>query len=486
MNSNYKFPKKYFYKFYFDIRRKTYHFKFSGGALIALFCIALIFLPGCKKFVEVDPPENQITRDIVFTNDAMATSAIQGLYEQMMENIEGVANGGITLYTGLSSDELVYYMTSASYGEFYSNGLTPSNENLKSKLWGSSYNYIYQANSIIEGLTNSSGVSTTIKQQLIGEARFIRALCHFYLTNLWGDVPLITSTDYLVNSKASKTQSSKIYEQIISDLKDAKDLLSSDYSFSNGERIRPTRWAAIALLARVYLYTGDWSNAETEATSLIDNNSIFSLVNNLNDVFLRNCTEAIWQLLPVIPDINTAEGYMFAQTDGIPTFAGIADNLLNAFEAGDNRSTSWIYSYPFGGQIYNVPFKYKIQFDPTFLEYYTVLRLAEQYLIRAEARAQQNLISGAQSDINTIRNRAGLPNTLAGTKEQLLSAIEHERQVELFAEWGHRWFDLNRSDRANVILGALKGSDWQRTDAVYPIPQYEIDNNPNLTQNPGY
>ena len=115
-----------------------------------------------------------------------------------------------------------------------------------------------------------------------------------------------------------------------------------------------------------------------------------------------------------------------------------------------------------------------------------VLRLAEQYLIRAEARAQQNNISGAQSDVNVIRNRAGLANTTATTQGTLLSAIEHERQIELFAEWGHRWMDLKRTNRADAILGPLKSSNWQSSDVLFPIPLTQIQNDPNFTQNSGY
>ena len=485
MNYNFLSRKKCSSRNCFNLNSKKYLFKDAAIPVISLYFLVFTCLQGCKKFVEVDPPKTQITKDLVFTTDATATSAIEGLYEQMMENIESIANGGLTLYTGLSSDELVYYMTTPSYGEFYSNGLEPTNENLKSNLWGPSYNYIYQANSIIEGLSKSTTVSVTLKQQLIGEAKFIRAFYYFYLTNLWGDVPLIISTDYLINSKAGRIQQNEIYDQIIADLTDAKSLLSSDYSFSNGERIRPTQWAAIALLARVYLYIGDWTNAEAQSSLLINNTNFFSLA-DLNDVFLKNSNEAIWQLLPVVPDVNTGEGYMFAQTDGIPTYAGVSDNLLAVFEAGDNRKTSWIYSYSSDNQNYNVPFKYKLQFSPSQDEYNTVLRLAEQYLIRAEARAEQNNILGAQSDLNTIRNRAGLSNTLAGNKEELLLAIGHERQVELFAEWGHRWLDLKRTHQADIILGPLKRANWQSTDSLYPIPQYEIDNDPNLTQNAGY
>jgi hypothetical protein len=114
-----------------------------------------------------------------------------------------------------------------------------------------------------------------------------------------------------------------------------------------------------------------------------------------------------------------------------------------------------------------------------------ILRLAEQYLIRAEAEANLDNLIGAITDLNMIRNRAGLPNTTASDKTTILLAIENERQAELFCEGGNRWFDLKRTNRANKILSSEK-ANWKQSAALYPIPQTEINADPNLTQNIGY
>jgi hypothetical protein len=122
-------------------------------------------------------------------------------------------------------------------------------------------------------------------------------------------------------------------------------------------------------------------------------------------------------------------------------------------------------------------------------EYPMILRLAEQYLIRAEARAQQNNLIGSQSDLNVIRTRAGLPNTSASTQQDLLSAIYRERQFELFTEMGHRWLDLKRTGSVDMIMNTetpQKGGIWKTTDQLYPLPLSEIQADINLTQNPGY
>ena len=122
-----------------------------------------------------------------------------------------------------------------------------------------------------------------------------------------------------------------------------------------------------------------------------------------------------------------------------------------------------------------------------------VLRLAEQYLIRAEAEVNGagNGLGGAISDINAIRNRAGLPATTASTPAQVMAAIMQERRIEFFAEWGHRWLDLKRTGRVDSVMTIatpLKnaGTKWQSFQQLYPIPANERAFDPNLTQNPGY
>ncbi len=112
--------------------------------------------------------------------------------------------------------------------------------------------------------------------------------------------------------------------------------------------------------------------------------------------------------------------------------------------------------------------------------------MAEGYLIRAEARCNLNNFSGAIDDLDKIRNRAGLPSTSATTKDLLLAAIEKENQIEFMNEWGHRWLDLKRKGKADLILGPIKGNNWQSTDVLWPIPENELTYNPYLIQNPGY
>ena len=455
---------------------------------IIIFIMLIGSLFSCKKFITIDPPRDQITSTVVYSNDATAIAVIRGIYSQMTNG--NFASGGassITLLSGLSADELTNYQTNADYIAFYTNTLNSTNS-LSMNLWAEPYQYINNANAAIEGLMNSTGVTLSTKNELIGEAKFIRAFCHFYLVNLFGDVPLILTTDYTKNAIASRTPQFQLYKQIISDLIDAQNSLASDFSFSNGERDQPNKWAATALLARVYLYTGDWVNAALQAESVINNSGIFALDSDLNSVFLKNSTETIWQLKPIGGTINTNEGSIFIPVS-TPLYAALSNQLLNSFELNDNRKIKWINNLTVGNTTYYYPFKYKIRQNSSLSEYSMVLRLAEQYLIHAEARAQQNDISGAQADLNIIRNRAGLPNTSASTQSTILTAVLHERQVEFFAEWGHRWLDLKRTANVDAVMGIVtqqKGGSWNAYWQWYPISQSDILNDKNIIQNLGY
>lgn len=442
---------------------------------------AIITIASCKKFVAVPPPVNGVVSSEVFVSDAKATSVVTSIYGDMINGSPSFANFLTTKFLGYSSDELQKFNPPADENEFIQNSISTTN-GWTSNIWRSIYNKIYNANAAIEGIENSSGISSTVKDELIGECKFIRALCNFYLVNIYGDAPIITSTDYNQTAFLSRSPASAIYDLIFSDLSDAKTLLGTAYI--GNEKARPNKWAVTALLARCYLYKKDWAKAEAAASELI-NSGIFTPLQDPSIVFLKNSKEAIWQLMPksgVLKEINEMKPVGSTATPLII----LSPQLLSAFESGDKRRMNWVDSFTYVGTKYFFPAKYRNITSSSVTEYYMVLRIAEQYLIRAEARCRQNDLVNAIADINVIRTRAGLsslPSSL--TSDQVLAAIEQERRIEFFAEWGHRWLDLKRTDRANIVLGALK-SDWQPTDQLYPIPQDDILKNPNLTQNPGY
>lgn len=474
---------------------------------ISVLLAIMIILAGCKKLIDVNAPYTSLNAGNVYTSDATAASVLTNTYAVMSDNDNGIDGiPSLYLYGSLSADELTLYATSTSgQNAFYINSLSAVSGS-GTQYWRTIYPQIFIYNSAIEGLTASSSLTPAVKTELLGEAKFMRALSYFYLVNLYGDVPLVTSTDYKINALLPRTSKSDVYAQIVKDLNEAINALSAVYLKADAltpypaggeERTRPTKWAAYALLARSYLFMGQYANAETAATAVINNFGYYSLT-TLNNVFLKNNKEAIWQLQPVYNAnrSNTGEGYMFVllsvgpNTNDNPVY--LSSTVLNAFESGDQRAINWVGNVKVGTTTYYYPNKYKIgNVSTTTQEYSTVFRLAEQYLIRAEARAQLNNISGAQTDLNMIRTRAGLPNTAASTTATLQAAIMHERQVELFTEYGHRWLDLKRTGTIDAVMGtggacAAKGGVWNTIQQLYPIPQSELTTDPNLTQNPGY
>lgn len=452
--------------------------------LIPLISVVLC-MTSCDSFVEVDLPQSQLTQVTVFEDYATADAALTDIYAKMRDQglLTGTASG-LSNHLANYTDELTCY---GSPGDpalfFYYNTLLPANSTI-TDYWNSSYNQIYAANAVIEGVEKSVQLSVSQKDQLKGEAIFIRALIHFYLTNLYGDVPYITTTDYQKNNTVTKVTVNEVYSHVITDLDSAINLLGKEYD--NPERIRPNQLVVKALLARVYLYAGAWAEASNTASAVLNATNSYAL-EDIGLAFLKDSKETIWQLQPATAGKNTDEAAAFIFFAGPPPLVALTDNLMNSFSTADLRKSNWTATITDESGSWYHPFKYKeFDYTATSVEYSIVFRLAEQYLIRAEARAQQGDLIGAKEDLNRIRERAGLDQTNAGTKQEILEAIIQERRWELFTEYGHRFFDLQRSGKINVVLSSTK-TGWNTTDVLFPLPQNELSINPNLLpQNSGY
>lgn len=446
--------------------------------------IAVTCLVNCDNFVEVDTPLSQLSRTQIFENRSTADAAMTDIYSKLRDT--GVLTGLATsasINLGMYADELVYFGVDIDPGIPFTNNLLPSNA-IVTQSWNESYHQIYNANAVIEGVANSRTLTQDDKDQFTGEALFVRALVHFYLVNIYGDVPYITSTDYHTNRLAPRLPASLVYQKIIYDLNEAVALLPSEYI--SPERARPNKSVANALLARVYLYNKSWAEASNAASAVL-NNSEYVLEPDLDREFLKESTSTIWQFAPKFSGDNTNEAINFIFVEGPPPFVALSDQFVASFESGDLRRSHWIQEVSDGTSTWFHPYKYK-QNENTgeSLEYSIVFRIAEQYLIRAEARAQQGDLIGAKEDLNKVRNRAGLINTTAITSDQIVDAILNERRAELFTEFGHRFFDLKRTGRLDAVLGPVK-TGWNTSDMLWPIPETELEANPNLgQQNPGY
>ena len=448
--------------------------------LLSLF----ISIGSCSDFVEVEPPKNLLTSEIVFNDPATIESAVANMLFKLREQGSMVSGrSGLTTMMGIYSDELDYYGFDSNISQFYYHNVTTSNSLLLT-WWANSYNLIYAANDLIKGVEKSRILKVDQKARFKGTALFIRAYVHSLLSQIYGAIPYIKSTNYIENNVVTRVPVQIVYENIISDLRSASSLLEGVNI--SPDRLLPDYDTVLALLSRIYLYTENWEMAESIASELIEK---YTLEDVVNDVFLKESTETIWQLKPGDNPKNTYEAnQLIIQVIPGQQFA-LTESLLNAFEPNDLRLENWVDNRTSADGQTTLYFahKYKASFAETkSFEYSVVFRLAEQFLIRAESRAHLGNIDGAQQDLNKIRNRAGLNNISAKSVNALLEAILLERRLELFAEHGQRWFDLKRTGNVGTVLSSIK-SNWEEKNILLPIPDSEMELNPNLLpQNTGY
>ncbi len=459
----------------------------SKRLLFILFCLIIVLISfwSCDDFVEVDLPNSQLTSNGVFEEKSTADAAMINIYSKIRE--VGLLTGtssGLSLVLGNYADELDFYGNSQNGAvAFYNNSLLASNPDVNG-LWNASYNQIYEANAVIQGVENAVNLPSSSRTQLKGEALFVRALIHFYLVNLFNDIPYITTTNYQENSNVSRQSFNEVLSLIKSDLQEAIQLLPSEYISAN--RLRPNKFTAHALLARVNLYLGQWLEASNQASIVIDNTSLYVYEQDLDKIFLKESTATIWQLAPGFVGGNTLESNTFNFTIGPPPLSALTTSFMASFTPNDLRKTHWTRAITDGTTTWYHPFKYKFSDTASSVEHSIIFRLPEMHLIRAEARAYLGNLSGAKEDVNIIRNTAGLANTTAISGEQVLAAILIERQLEFFTEFGHRFFDLKRTDNIQSVL-SLEKPGWDTHDVLFPIPEIEISLNSNLLpQNPGY
>ena len=444
-----------------------------------------MLINSCDSFVEVSLPTSQLTSVSVFENYATADAALTDIYAKIRD--KGLLTGtnrGLSNQLGNYTDEIMPFGTPSNPSlNFYNAALLPENTDIGT-YWNTSYNQIYAANSVIEGAGASNALSDQEKKHLKGEALFIRAFLHFYLVNLFGDVPYVTGTDYQKNSSLGRLPASAVYQNIVSDLESSIVLLN-DVTPASG-RIRPDSYVSRSFLARVYLYNKSYPEAANEASAILNKTDSYVL-EPIDKAFLNNSRETIWQLQSAQTGQNTQQGSTFIFLSGPPPLMALNPLLVNSFAATDLRSSKWIKSVSNGKETWYHAYKYKEQKITTpSKEYSIVFRLAEQYLIRAEARAQQGDLIGAKEDLNKIRHRADLGDSNAVTQAEILSAVLQERRWELFTEYGHRFFDLKRFNQIDVALSGIKPG-WNTTDMLFPLPQSELSSNPNLRpQNQGY
>lgn len=468
---------------------------------IAIAVIFGLFLTtACEKSVEVKIPSGVYDAEKVFENEQTAETAMRGIYATMIASgFTGktpILAGPLAAFYGMASDELVRATYTTDQQQYLENNLDPESSS-NAGLWAGFYSYIYQSNRLIEGLNSSAAISDPVRARLSAEASFVRAMSFFYLTNLYKNIPMPLTSDYVTNGQLVPSSPAEVYERIIEDLEFAIDNLAPSHQ-APGDRFDAGHWAAKALLARVYLYLEEWELAESTASDVIEHGG-FEL-EPVSDVFTEESREAIWQLANAGSFAFTGEAAYLSGQYNVTTNTNyrMTPYLLSQFEATDLRFLEWTKIGTGIALGTRAPRKFKVtssaQTD-VVREASVPLRLAEQYLIRAEARAHQGKLDLAIEDVDVIRLRAGAEadptadfqtlGTLQPTigKEALIEFIFDERMRELFAENAHRWFDAKRSQKTLVEFFGDRKPGIQESDAYSPIPRNDIENNPNLTQN---
>jgi len=464
--------------------------------------------PGCKKAL-VEDPKTFVSPDAFFTTPASYDLGVVGIYRTIPATLGG--NGWLTR----ESFSDIIGPVSGAYEQglpVWQNNHQPFFYNVRDQ-WTNHYSIVKDANVMIKRLDEATVLSAAQKKALLGEAKFLRAYAYFQLVQLYGDIPLpIAPLVDLSNVQIARSPQADVYKLIIDDLTFAETNLPDRAAIVG----RAYKWAATALLAKVYLttagnplnITANYANAKAKALAII-NSGNFPLVSDYAKVF-HNTTytsESIWEQTyqtevggnSLMSNSATAPGYVYILTP--------ATWFINSFPVGDQRRVWGIrdtYVAPSGAL---APFFAKfvnlawidngtITDNAGRLDYtIPLLRSAEMYLIAAEAENEQNGPANAYQYINIIRERArvnkadptNVPDLAGLSKDQFRDAVLMERKWELHLE-GSTWYDLkrtNRLTRIQTIRGATLTHPIGTYNNTWLIPDIEVTNN-NIPQNPLY
>jgi starch-binding outer membrane protein, SusD/RagB family len=465
-------------------------------------CGALFSLENCTKFLEREPI-SELAEGNFYKTGADAEAGLVAAYDVLQNEyyiFDRFTNGDVVsdnCYAG--GDNPMNFQLD----EFKTTALNANVE----RDWRYLYEAISRANAVLDNVEaiQSTDLSAERKRQILGEAAFLRAMHYFHLVNLYGDVPLIlkkvNSTDVSVVNQP-RIPVAQIYESIVADLIFSLDRVPESYP-QGAQRV--TKGAVNALLAKAFAHqpTPDWSKVDGYCEAVV-NNPNYSLLpqfaflwNGQNEnskesifetQFVGGTNEANWGPQLWLPPLITGDNWRKFNTP--------SNDLLTAFiTAGDDgRKSASIYfqtnlpwqdpNYPSG--MIPFPFKQRVAAGWSSPNNFILLRLADLILLQAEAKTELNNLDLAKNLLNKVRTRANLTNTIADSQETLRTAIALERRLELAFE-GHRWFDLKRTGKAVETMNAL-GKNYNITAdrLLFPIPQTELDRNPELVQNPGY
>lgn len=511
--------------------RPSSRFFNRSAALVAL-SFAAASLTSCENVLAVRPETFSGTTNYYQTPDQI-DRAIFGNYSYLQGLYGAAATGPLWLLAEMRSDNTTYEQNQTDRGlvlnETVDDFMTTADNTGISNLWNTSYTAILQSNTILGRIDAVPYPDQAVKDRIIGEAKWIRALCYFNLVRVFGDVPLRLqeTSSYEGAFTPQRTAADSVLKVLIADLQDAIAKLPLRSALASAQAGRATKGAASMLLADIYMWRKDWQNASTVLQTVTGMGyTLTPAYDRVFDPAFKNGPESIYEvqyaegvvgessafLLRFIP-ITSARNLTFGLTDNgnaggwnIPT-----RDMLRAYEPGDVRKNASIGYFvstlnrPEVDVVFNDTIPYVKKYYHTYAtagrtnDNFPIYRYAEALLNYAEVLNELGRTAEAYPFINQVRTRAGLPALAAGlTQAQFREAVFKEQRVELAFE-NKRWFQLVRTGRAVDIMRAhgteLKGYAIGRRPAVaynvaptmllFPIPVREITNN-GFAQNPGY
>jgi len=479
-----------------------------------------IALTACSKNFLEKAPLDSINTGNFFQTESDVIAAINGAYQPLQwpklynlriwttdiiagNSIVGAGGGN----DGIETQDL-------------SNFVTTTDNAAALDIWRGPAPGILRCNIVLQKVPGMNNIGGPLKNRILGEAKFLRALYYFVLVRLFGDVPLITVPQIPGdNLQPQRTPKAEVYKLIIQDLTDAINLLPKREIYTGNDIGRASKGSAIGLLAKVYLTLGNYQQTADLCRQVTTMG--YALNPHYEDNFNPLQKNTVESLFEVQYSGHSSYGFWSNenQASWVSTFTGPRNSdfvgggygwdqptreFVNAYEPGDLRKDVTILYEgcpPFDGKVYKasysvtgyslrkflVPKSVSPDYD-TNPENFSVLRYADVLLMQAEALNELNRTAEAELPLNQVRQRAGLIAVHGLAKDAFRQKVLHERRMELAFE-GDRWFDLVRINNGQYGLDFLHSIGKVNATSkhlLFPIPQKEIDANPNLTQNPGY
>jgi hypothetical protein len=422
-------------------------------ALISV--VALVAFTACHEILYIDPNDS-IPEELAITSESDVEAAIRGCYDALQS--ENYYGRGLIIFNEIGSDNAYNGGTIIEFSQLNSYNVLADNTYLE-RIWSGPYIAINRCNTVLYHLTNTElNMAEERRAEYMAELLFIRALSYYNLTQLFKDIPLRLEPSFNANNlDMAKSSQNEVFTQIILDLKSANNVISH----TNPHYI--TDLAVKTLLAKVCLFMGDYETAISYADTVIASDR--RLLDNYEKIFTtEGGAESIFELrfTKLSSDRNRLAEYCYPTSLKGRYEIAPEQDLIESFEPNDSRLNLFLGSPYYCNKYENISGG-----DDNI----HVFRLAELYLLRAEAKALAggDIISIC-NDINAVRNRAGLDSIQSDSYSELLQIIELERRHE-FAFEGHRWFDLVRTGRANQLLGIPVSKYY------FPIPLSELNAN---------